>query len=301
MRILILSVGLLVVGPLWASELDIDLSAYPNLELKLAAPTEIAESYNQLTERQTCDRVTVPEGEQYVPRGAVELLILCKAFVESGLKPVFQFESSPNYARSVLMVENGVVHLASETIWSEDIDLRNVWASEPVIRDYELEKGLYAPETSRVFESGTETLDFSQYTGVTIRNWHTDWKAIQQITPKTRSVYHFSSIFQQLKIGRADFTIFEFPGSTDLRIVADGLVLLPIPNVKVQLPGTRHFIVSRKFRNSHEVHALLNSGIESLRRKGEIHEILESYGLYNKAAKNWRVLNAPKPLVDAKS
>lgn len=274
-----------------AGDLDLDLSQYPDVELKLATPEEIASSYKEIVGGTSCKDYRQPKG-QYIPRGAIELLILCRAFTEAGLSPRFIFIPSPNYSRSVLMVETGVAHLSSETIWQSDLDHRNVWSSVPVIRDYELEKGLYAVPSSAIFKSNLSKLDVRRFTGVSIKNWHTDWEALIQITPHVRNVFHYSAIFNTLEIGRADFTLFEFPNSPDLKIMAGGIELQPVPKVKVSLPGSRHFIVARQFKNSHEIHALINTGIDALRKKGVIEQIYRDSGFYHPLTEDWKVLNA---------
>ncbi|WP_448248449.1 hypothetical protein [Thalassotalea agariperforans] len=281
-------------APAITNEISTVLSAPRNLEkveVIISSPTNIASAYKRMVDNKRCDQVTHEDlNQQY--RGAIEILIVCKALYTAGVEPVITIIPAPNYTRALKMAESGMSHLCAETVWLEDINQEKFYYTDAIIREGEFEKGLYAPIIHRLFSQADASEHIEEYIGTTVKNWHKDSDVLQQITNKIFYSYRYSSIYQLLKAGRVDFTLLAFPSSDNLEIIArNGIKLRPIDNVKVQLPGTRHFIIAKVRPGAEKIYQLLNIGIKKLREKDEIKRLFYATGVFNEKTKSWKVIN----------
>lgn len=83
-----------------------------------------------------------------------------------------------------------------------------------------------------------------------------------------------------------------FQTGPDMALRWVGLTLLPIPEVKVALNDSRHFVVSRGYPQSDEFFTALKNGVVKLRKEDAIVAIYRQAGVIgNPKTKNWRLLN----------
>lgn len=260
------------------------------LSIVVVAPENITKSYLELTNNIACYDYKVPK-VHYLPRGTLELVLMCRALHESGVNVLFTLISAPNYSRALRMIESGVAQVAAETVWYRDIDPDKVYFTDPVIRHSEFEKGLYASADHPLFKLKPGDINIRDYRGVAIKTWLADWEVLQEITDKPYGALDLEAVYRIIENKRADYTIRQFPNSRDLKIDDGSGEMKPIPNVKVILPGHRHFIVSKKQKNSVEIFTRLNQGVKILRESGELEAYFQAMGLNSAITKTWRVLN----------
>lgn len=78
----------------------------------------------------------------------------------------------------------------------------------------------------------------------------------------------------------------------------EGKHFTPIKNVKVVLPDTRYFIVSKTHPEGKKIIAALEKGLKILRHRGVIAKALKQSDFINEATSGWQIINqqmiAPK-------
>ncbi|WP_370979284.1 hypothetical protein [Agaribacterium sp. ZY112] len=258
--------------------------------ITVAAPGIISEEYKDLKGNKECvDKRLL--GSRYFSRGAIEAALICLALKSSNYKNQLKLIPSPNYSRALRMVELGEADISAESIWSFDTQPELVLKSQAVYRWGEFEKGLYTIPQHPLQKENPDQLDISPYRGVTIRGWHSDWQALSAITAQIYSATRHDSPFLMLQAGRADFMLMNFTSTKSLEIEQIGVKMKPIAGVKVKLPGSRHFVVSRKTNKGQQLLDAINKGLAQLRKDGELQELLLHVGLNSPKTKNWHVLN----------
>lgn len=127
---------------------------------------------------------------------------------------------------------------------------------------------------------------------VSSRNWTIDW---QVLTKMNLSGLNHSGQFplmaRMLVKGRADFMLSPFYNSPDLSFTEGGEKFIPIPNIKVVLPGSRHFALSNKHPDFEEIKQALIKGLKILTDEGIIQKAYTQSGFFNAKVKNWHIIN----------
>lgn len=260
------------------------------LNVKVAAAKYVSDAYFELLGDTKCYNTKIPENSPS-PRGSKEILLLCRAFQAAGIKTNIEIIQIPNYSRALKMVELGDADIAAETIWRMDIDTNNVLFTAPIIKKNEFEKGLYALVTHSKIWDQPAPVQIKNYRAVAIDKWRVDSIVLNAITTNIYDAIRHESIFEMMQIGRIDYTLMQFTNNDDLTVTIDNLVFAPIPNVKVKMPESRHFVISKKTKSAKIIHASLNKGITIMRKSGELDEFLRVMGIYNNKTKNWKILN----------
>ncbi|PKR60129.1 hypothetical protein [Thalassospira lohafexi] len=219
--------------------------------------------------------------------------LLREALHAGGLKTEVRPVESPNSERSRKMVASGAAHV--KTDWTFNIaENEDVLETAPVIRSGEIEKGLYANSNLVNFFAEKSLEGVHELRAVGIRTWRLDWQVLESLNPASlTSAATKSQLFSLIDAGRADFTLLEFSSSENMGREIDGIRLFPIAGVKVALPESQHFMVSRKLKNANAVVQALNRGIKTLRQNGFIRQCLVNSGMINPDVDEWRTLPGP--------
>ncbi|WP_430474273.1 hypothetical protein ACQ0MK_20970 [Thalassospira lucentensis] len=248
-----------------------------------------------LDENPAC-RQCVEQGSNNV--SLMNFSILSEALQKGGITAPLRPVPSPNSERSRLMVANGSADIKSD--WAFNIENNeNVLKTAPIILAGELEKGLYGHRGINDIRAGIAIEDVKDLRGVSIRTWRLDWQVMEDLAPKSlTSVPTVKQMFALIDLRRADFTLLEFSSEPDMGREIDGIRLVPFAGVKVSLPESQHFMVSRKLPHADEIVEAVNRGIAILREEGFIRRCLVNSGMINQRVEGWRTLNQAMPPFD---
>ncbi|WP_296990490.1 hypothetical protein [Thalassospira sp. UBA1131] len=217
--------------------------------------------------------------------------ILQEALNAGGLAARIQVVPSPNSERSRKMVSEGFADIKSD--WDFNIDADpEVLKSLPILRRGEVEKGIYVSQDTFVLSSDTPVSDVHNMSAVSIRTWRLDWEVLESLAPASlTSAATKEQIYALINAGRADFTLLEFSSGPGMVRNLQDIRLYPMQGVKVILPASQHFMISRALPNAEKIVKALNSGIEALHANGFIHQCLVNSGIINEQVRDWRILN----------
>lgn len=214
--------------------------------------------------------------------------------IEADIQPII----SPNSERSRKMIASGMADI--KTDWAFNISGNgDLLETEPFLMAGEIEKGLYVPRGFIDGHADNALPDIHNLRAVGIRNWRLDWQVLESLPlASLTNAATIKQVFSIINAGRADFTLLEFSSRPDMGREVDGIWLYPIPGIKVSLPETQHFMVSRKLKDADRVVEVLNRGIKALRDNGFIRLCLMNYGIIRPDVQNWHTLNATSETVD---
>lgn len=225
-------------------------------------------------------------------RAIVELRIICMIFKDAGYTLDIKLFPSPNYKRSIRMIENGQVDIIAQTIWASEDNFENTYLSKHLIRSGEFEKGIYTRVDHHIHRVPLSELDLSKYVGLSFEAWTYDWEIMQQITPNIVSTHQVSSYLSMLEGGRADFIFMEFPSTDTLHVKTSiGSVVTPVEGIKVVINHPRSFLVSSAHEYSEVMLKVLNLGIDKFHEDGIIQQLYLDAGIFSSKAKAWKILN----------
>lgn len=231
----------------------------------------------------------------YASRNVVSLVLIQKALRLGGFGDVeFDFHPVPNSERERAEVKKGHVVMGSQDYWEADFD-DTVYRSEPVLMDGTFEKGLYTLPSNAAMLSVRDRESLNKRSVVIVGTWKGDLAVLRALEPnEIHVVYELPTVAKFLGLGRADFTLLEFSSKPDMSVSIFGVSLVPVPGIKVVLPGNRCWMVSRKHPQGEKVFTALNKGLRILQQDGTINRAFTESGFFHSRVKGWRVINRVK-------
>lgn len=255
--------------------------------VKVTANQVISDLFNEWTDKKNCSELD-DVNKVNIHRGAVELLLMCKALKEGGITPDIQIKKMPNYSRALLEAKKGKVIMPAETAWKTEIDESDFYISDPLFEEGSIELGIYALPTNLEIMKINSLDGLKKYKGVSSDSWVVDWATLKAMGVEAHSVPKLDLMFKFINAGRADFVLNEFSSEKDFSMEIAGVRLVPVPNIKVGLKGSRHFVVSKKAPGAKKIFQALQKGLKVLRSEGTIAKYFEESGIVNLRVKNWK-------------
>lgn len=251
----------------------------------IAVSPPILEVFNKWTLKQDCWNVDEFKSKHSL-RGAIELIIICKAFHLGGLDIILDFYPSPNYSRSLVLANQGKIHIPGETIWKDEIDESLFYVTKALIEIGEMKKGLFTLGEHPMLTQVKTKQDLEKYVGIAPDKWTHDWQVISRLTPQLLNAPSSVAVHKMIAKGRADFTLGEF--NTDMKIRLENVVLVPIPNMYVSLQQSRHFIIRKDVRHSKLIFEALEKGLALLKKQNFISQAYAASGFIPADIRNWK-------------
>jgi hypothetical protein len=217
------------------------------------------------------------------------------------MKANISFITIPNYSRSLSEAKKGIIAITTESIWLKQIDQKDFF-SVPLFKQGEFQKGFFAlparrKEIEKVIELNqskniTPLQTLRKYSVITSPNWIFDLAAINQLGVITLTTTKVESMCKMIEYGRGDLYLGELimNRDEDLLFNCNGLFLEPIKGIKVVFKEPRHFVVSKKYPNSEKIFHALQTGIEVLRKTGEMKRALYPIAKNKKKIDSWQDL-----------
>lgn len=268
-------------------------------KIKIATSRYHSAKYLQLVKQQPCYKQQ--ETTFATPyRGAIEIHLLCQLFNAVNFKTEFQFIPAFDYSHAVRMVEEGEADMIGETTWSNTVS-PHVLQSEPIYRKNEYILGLYtSPDRAKQLQIMSVD-DLNGLVGVSNKLWVNDWRLLNAMPlRKNISKQTAFEMFSFVKRGYADFVLWPFYFQEDnfaytltpIENFPEGhFRLVPVANVKVTVPYSRHYIVSKHSQSGQVIIRSLNKAIKQFRSKGKIRQYYIDSGFFNEQVDRWTPLN----------
>lgn len=260
--------------------------------------------YNSTDYRHLTNDVPCYKQAKYQPitskyRGAIDIHMLCQLFNAVNFPVTFVFTPAFDYTSAVKLVKQGKADMIAETAWSNLIS-NKVLKSAPIYKKNEYELGIYTTLEKTTTLKINTAHDFNILTGVSNKLWGNDWKLLQTLkTQNMLSANNALTMFRLVKYNNADFVLWPFYYQSDdmsyTLTVADRkdqqyYKLYPVPNIKLTMPYSRHYILSGVTPRSELIMETLNKGIERLSNAGKIRQLYIDCGFLSDKTKDWKTI-----------
>ena len=262
-------------------------------QLKIIVPKDVLVDYDNFLQGRDPLKITDFSGE-CSRRDVVELVFIQQALREGGIQTEIRFLIANAYTRIQREIEQGRVAMAANSIWLADLKKieEYVYISIPSIENGEFEAGFYTVPGNKKAMSAKNLKDIRQLIGLSNKNWVSDWNTLTGL--KLKGLHHtttWNSMLKMVNKGRADFLLAPFQPSRDFSFEAEGIKFVPIPNLKVELQGSRHFGISKRYPKGKEVFDAFNRGLINLKDRGVIGKAYQESGFFNKRVTDWKRIN----------
>ncbi|HCS65557.1 MAG TPA: hypothetical protein DIW64_16670 [Cellvibrio sp.] len=229
-------------------------------------------------------------------RDVIEIILLQQALALGGFEAKVTLRPENSYLRVLKLVADGHVALSGALMWREDIKpySTHLFKTTAVVKEGEFIAGLYTrADNQRALQANTIE-KVSRLSAASNNHWNADVKTLTDLgIRKIQFSTYWVQIVRMVVAKRADVTLAPFQVNPDMKVMVDGLELVPIPGIKVALPGSRHWPVSKKHPLGEEIFNALARGITELEKKNIIQRAYEECGFFHPEVSNWKLLNPP--------
>ncbi|GGP26376.1 hypothetical protein [Silvimonas amylolytica] len=231
-------------------------------------------------------------------RDVVELVLVQQALSQGGLtrpvKLVKVDNNSDSYTRYLKEILSGNATMGGNSAWQVDLKTIDdkVYISSPLIRSGEFEAGLYTSPDNKKALAARSIEDVRSLTAVVADSWKPDVATLESLKLKQLlQTQSWDSMVGMVEKGRADVLLAPFQPTPDMSLKLGDYTLVPIPDVKVGLAGSRHLFVSRLAPHGAETYDALEKGLARLRAKGVIEQAYRESGFFNTRTQDWKKIN----------
>lgn len=228
-----------------------------------------------------------------VQRDVVEFILIQQALLLGGLEIEFDFKLGNYDARNIILLEKGLLLMSFDSVWLSQATAMSdaVYISEPVINKGQYMAGLFTAKGNEALHKVAQQQHLHDVSIVSSHDWPVDWQTLQTLQPK--SLLHESDWISMAKMvsrGWVDAMLVPFNTSFPFEYTGEGYHLVAVPNIKVALNDSRHFLVSKKHPLGAQTFAALQKGLAILKESGQIEKAYIDAGFLNPLVKDWPVI-----------
>ncbi|MEH6453603.1 MAG: hypothetical protein V7782_11255 [Psychromonas sp.] len=229
----------------------------------------------------------------YSGRDVVETILVQQALFFGGNRQSYNLITSDSSLQTIERLYDGSALISGTSVWqSKFVEQDNIYFSLPVINNGQFESAIYTHPENAAMLAVDDIQKLRQRRAISNKNWNINWYTLQSLN--VAKVWHaeeFPSMVAMVNNHQADFLIAPFQSTEDLSLVLNNIRLVPVPNVKVALRGSRHFAISKNSKQSKVILQQLNRGLYLLKSQGIIKQAYEQSGFFNTEVKDWKRLN----------
>lgn len=232
-------------------------------------------------------------------RDVIEIVLLQQALHLGGFKGKVVLRPENSYLRILKLLTDGQIPISGALMWREDIKpyTKHLFKTQALVKEGEFIAGLYTrQDNNRALNANTRE-KVSQLSAASNDHWRPDIQALKSLG--INRIYYSTywvQIVRMVVARRADVTLAPFQSNPGMKVQVENLELVPIPGIKVALPGSRHWPVSKKHPQGQEIFTALEKGIALLEQKNIIQRAYEECGFFHEGVKNWKLLNPPEAI-----
>ncbi|MBQ4812219.1 hypothetical protein A7985_19255 [Pseudoalteromonas luteoviolacea] len=224
----------------------------------------------------------------------IEMVLLQQALFLGGetREVVFNPKPSVNIIEFSDMIAGDSLILA-RSVWHEDIlNYRgSLYVSDAVVEFGDYEAGLYVTKRNIALQNLPKE-QLEQLTVVANPRWRVDWRALNNTSINIVSfIGPWETMLNMVETDIVDAMLVNFSVSENLLLNFEGREYVPIQNLKMMLPDSRHFIVSKRHPQGEQIFAALNRGLKILKKKGVLRRALMQSGFINHLVSDWQFIN----------
>lgn len=260
-------------------------------ELKIVVPSDVYRDYERFIAGRNPNKIDDYEGE-YSRRDVVEVVLAVKALNRGGIDLPIKITHADSYSRTLAEIEKGNYAISGTTVWKSDTDDTHFFISNETLKDGEFFAGLYANVDNKSFFEINNKQDLRKFKAVSNSSWTSDWGVLNNMSLNSlQDVKQFEQMVRMVKYKRVDFLLAPFQTNPEMTLKTQGITLYPLWGYKVALPGSRVFIISKKYPGAIKIYKSFNKGLDELIRSGEVKKAYEQSGFINKKTLKWEVIN----------
>ncbi|NTS75693.1 hypothetical protein HR060_02330 [Catenovulum sp. SM1970] len=232
--------------------------------------------------------------EPFNRRDIADAIIFQQALALGGANFDIEFVLGNYYARNLKMLKKGLLSATLDSVWQQDLKniQDHVYVTDAIIEKGEYEAGLYTSNKNIHTLNAKSLADVQKLKAIVNQNWKVDIQTLQSMGVGSITMDgHWTTIVTAVDRQLVDFVLAPFQQSEDLSFyINEKISLVPIPNIKVTLQGSRHFVVSKHHEYSEILFPAINKGLAELKANGKVRQAYTQAGFFNDRVKDWKTI-----------
>ena len=267
-------------------------SARASEKIKVVAVKGLAQQYNKIFLQKNVNVINITElGIKGTSLSLAHLVIMQQALYKGGLDIDFDFVISPNHKRSGALLSSGKAVISSFFSYAE-AQPKDTYISSAVMAPRTLKKGIYGLASNKALMRVKSLDDLKPLKGVLVEAWKNDMKILKshgitqiEVVPK------YLNIFTRIAHRGIDYTLLDYPHNDELIQYNNKIKLYPVPNLMLELEGSRHFFISKNHPDGKRVFTALEKGLGIMKDDGTIEKYFRQIKIIRDDFKHYKVLN----------
>lgn len=262
-------------------------------KLMLTIPPDVMQDYFEFIEGKNELEMSNYAGTKS-RRDVVEIILVRQALALGGYDADIEFIEGYYYARNLHLLRDGLIVMSLDSVWLSDAKSIDDYAfiSQAVIEHDTYEAGLYTTENNHKALAAKDINDVRRLATVSNKQWSVDWQTLESMQlRRLENILEWETMVKIVNLGWADFVLAPFQATPDLSFQVNDVKLVPIPNLKIKLKGSRHFVVSKRHPQGPAVFTALEKGLKQLKAQGRLQRAYQDAGLFNSQVKDWKEIN----------
>ncbi|KJE33634.1 hypothetical protein UF64_18025 [Thalassospira sp. HJ] len=260
--------------------------------LRIAVADDVLEDYKRFLDGRDPLDIETFEGE-YSRRDVVEVVLIQQALRRGGWRGDITLIAGGGYVRMRKLLADGDADITGSTTWLDDIEKKagEIAPSRAMIPKGRFEAGFY------MLADNPERLKIRNIRGLRLlraasnRNWVPDWQALARLrVADLINVPSWKLMVEFVATDRADFLLAPFQPGPDMELVVDDVRMLPIPDYKIALEGSRHYAVSGVQHYSDTLLTAIDQGLLELDRIGRVEQAYRQSGFFHPGVTDWTMI-----------
>ena len=273
-----------MVLPLIAPDLDQSV-------IKVGAPKDVVKDYQLFLDGRAVTSITDFSGH-HSRRDVVELAFFICALQTALPEANYKIIAVDSYANGLEQLRTSSITTLATTCWQSDLETyaEEIYQSEAVIADGKSLVGIYTyPQNQHALACKTLN-DLRQLRFVSNRDWSADWNTLERLgIMHCLDVKTWRQMVYMVSSGEVDALLAPFSTAHHMTIELDDCQLVPVPNLRITLRGSRHFACDTSAHGkmiADKVFPELRTQVQN----GRFELALQQCGFFNAATEHWTIL-----------
>lgn len=257
--------------------------------LRIVLKDDVLEDYQRFLSGRDPLQIDSFDGP-YSRRDVVEVVLIQQALQRGGWLGHVTFVPVSSSSLMLELLADGEADLTGSSVWLRDVEQQEgrVSNSIVVVPEGRFEAGFYmmADNPDRLKIKNLRAIRLLR--GVSSRDWVPDWQALGRLRlADLVDVPVWELMVKLVAEGKADFLLAPFQSGEELELAVNGVRMLPIPDYKIVLHGSRHFAVNGIEHYSKDLLIAVDQGLRELEQIGRIKQAYRQSGFFNPKVVDW--------------
>ncbi|WP_119394824.1 hypothetical protein [Salinibius halmophilus] len=265
------------------------------IRVNVGAPADVLADYNKWLGGRDVTTIRDFSGEGS-RRDVVELALVVQAIDRADVDIEVNFVGMNTAADILEGIRSGEIVAGGTGLWKSDLSTfwTDLYITTALVPRDSFEAGFYtSPDNFRALNVRTreELLNLS---AISSRQWTADWKTLSGLgIDDLYDTPEWPDMVDRVRNLEVDYLLAPFQPTEGMSLVLEGdQRLVPIPNFKIGLAGSRHLAVSRNHPDGQIFNAALHLGLLLLKEEGIVDKAYRDSGFYNSNVVNWDIIKA---------